>query len=218
MLARQPFIDIPVLLRLNFEINKLLKRTLAHWSLRQADRVGAAFPQQRLEQRCSANVTNLDYTVPDAPDLEGRAIAMGADLHANDTLAKGIVQHLAIGCVTAEIGHDRCIVAVAAINLCQGIDEITAVEPLRQFDQFLKRLAQKVTAWPREFGDNNPLRRHVKWLPIAFEPAAPPLMSKLRWGILSTGRIAGVFAGLNGFLKTIPKIFARYVPHAGTLS
>src|SRR5438874_281145 len=120
MLARQAFIDIPVLLRFNFEIKKLLKRTFAHWSLRQADRVGAAFPQQRLEQSCSANLTNLDRTVPDAPDLEVRAIAMSADLHANDTLAKGIVQHFAISCVTAEIGHDQGIVAVAAINLCQG--------------------------------------------------------------------------------------------------
>ena len=119
----------PILVRLNFEINKLLKRTLAHWSFRQADRIGAAFPQQRLEESRPANLTNLDCTVSDAPDLEGRAIAMSTDLHANHTLAKGIMQHFAIGCVTAEIGHDQGIVAVAAINLRQNVGEITAVSP-----------------------------------------------------------------------------------------
>jgi len=56
MLPPRAVIDDPILLLLNFEGAKLLKSTPAHRSFRQADLIGAKFPQQHLEQMCSADM------------------------------------------------------------------------------------------------------------------------------------------------------------------
>ena len=129
MLPGRAIIDDTGLSHLWLKCHQAARKRAACWSINNPDLTGLQFGLKKFEQIGPANGVDQHRAMFDWPPLKIHAIARAADMQANHARTKRLEQNLGIGRVVAEIGDNKSIGIVAAINRRERAGTIASIKP-----------------------------------------------------------------------------------------
>ena len=132
MLSGRTAVDYSAIAHLGLKCGELLIGAPTIGAVYDSDLIGLQLSVKKIEQIGPSDGVDQHRVIFDRPSLKAHAIAIATDLKADHPRTKGLIQHLGLARIIAEIRDNESIATVATINGSQRAGARTAVEPLRQ--------------------------------------------------------------------------------------